>query len=45
MTDQLIIRCEVCENAWDIDNDPEGCTCNTDADWQLIIVDDSDDPE
>jgi hypothetical protein len=40
---QLLIRCDWCENCWDIAHDPDSCTCDTDADWQLIIVGGDDD--
>ena len=40
MTDEvaMMIRCDNCEQAWDIDHDPETCTCESDADWQLMCI-------
>jgi hypothetical protein len=35
---QMLIQCLTCLQCWDIDHDPESCTCATDADWTLIVV-------
>lgn len=36
----MLIQCDHCGATWDIDRDPDMCTCNSDACWQLIVVDD-----
>lgn len=40
---QMLIHCLYCNNVWDIDHDPDSCTCPTDDDWVLIVVDDESD--
>ncbi len=39
---QMLIHCETCHKAWDIDQEPESCTCATDADWSLVVVSEDD---
>lgn len=38
MIEQLLIRCNYCENCWKVDEEPQSCTCDYDNDWELIIV-------
>jgi hypothetical protein len=39
---QMLIHCLECNQVWDIDHDPDGCTCDSDADWNLVVVNDDD---
>lgn len=39
---QMMIRCDYCLNAWDIDHDPDSCTCNSDINWQLMVIEQDD---
>jgi hypothetical protein len=34
----LMVRCEYCEQAWEIDYEPETCTCDNDAGWHLMVI-------
>lgn len=36
---QMLIHCLYCNEVWDIDHDPDSCTCDSDADWNLVVVD------
>jgi hypothetical protein len=40
MTDDvtLMIRCDRCEQAWEIDYEPETCECDSDNEWELLVV-------
>ena len=33
-----VINCRQCGACWDIDRDPESCTCANDAGWELEVV-------
>lgn len=39
---QMLIHCNECNQVWDIDNDPESCTCSDDVGWQLVVIEDDD---
>jgi len=38
----MLIHCFYCGNVWDIDHDPDSCTCDSDDDWNLIVIDEGD---
>jgi hypothetical protein len=39
---QMLIHCLACNQVWDLDHDPESCECNSDADWNLVVVEEDD---
>lgn len=36
----LFIHCNECNAVWEVDNDPESCTCSDDVGWSLLVVED-----
>ena len=43
---QMLIQCDGCGKTWDIDREPDQCSCDDDSNWQLIVDDEpqSDNP-